>query len=421
MSKPEQGISLVDNLTNNDHKLAALNVFRLEWVCRLWWLPPVVWLMNQSAHYVYHGVKLGGDTGRYLSAGASILEGKLPSGKALSYLGYDVFVAGVMGLGGGVREIVFLQILIAGIALWAFYHLGKHLFSAEAAVISTLLVALYPKFAYWNLLVLTESLYISCLIITLWMVSVARGRWHWFGVALFVLFTVSIRPHGVGLLVAFGLVGMIWLIRIKAFRTLALIGLVMVVSASVLWQQLGTMTKHENLIHHYEYGTVIWGDEQSRVLEPPSRVFEGQDVYPSHPVAAVGWYLWQNPIRFLKLATLKVGYLFSHLRTYYSDLHNLFTMVYLYPCYLFMLIGFVGVRSSQPGLIQLSGWIILCQTGIVSLTFADWDGRHLLPLLPIVFLMAGAGFWDLLTRWMDRLSGSEKSKANRPPAPCLAR
>jgi len=80
----------------------------------------LIWVVMQYLLWMKFGIRDGGDTPRYTSAATTILHGNWPTGKALSYLGYDLFVALIYLLGGSRGAIVLAQVLLSGIACYFF-------------------------------------------------------------------------------------------------------------------------------------------------------------------------------------------------------------------------------------------------------------------------------------------------------------
>jgi hypothetical protein len=108
--------------------------------------------------------------------------------------------------------------------------------------------------------------------------------------------------------------------------------------------------------------------------------------------------VFSQPIYFAKLTLLK-GLLFvGHIKPYYSGLHNLFIACYLYPCYALAIKGFWMLRK-RP-VVQAMFVFILFQIITVSLTSENWDGRFLLPVLPLVFVFATAGVKDVVKGYL---------------------
>ena len=76
-----------------------------------------LWGAMQFWLFYTGGIRPAGDTDRYIGAAEVLLSGHLPtSGKAMSYLAYDAFVAIISGLGWGQVGVIFVQVLMSGVS-----------------------------------------------------------------------------------------------------------------------------------------------------------------------------------------------------------------------------------------------------------------------------------------------------------------
>jgi hypothetical protein len=141
----------------------------------------------------------------------------------------------------------------------------------------------------------------------------------------------------------------------------------------------------DSFLESYRIAEVIY-PKISLFMKPPEQ-FRIPD--PDHLplVRFILVYIYQ-PVYMLKLTLLKAVLFLAHAKPYYSWGHNLLIMIYLYPSYVFMVKGLPGMRNDLKVFIII---FILIQFGLVALTSENWDGRFLLPLLPLMFGMAGGG------------------------------
>jgi hypothetical protein len=89
------------------------------------------------------------------------------------------------------------------------------------------------------------------------------------------------------------------------------------------------------------------------------------------------------------------------MRPTYSAIHNAFLVATLLPVYALALRGVRRTTTASAARVLLIA-VVLFQSLAIALTFADWDGRHLLLILPFVFVFAAAGLSDLWGRVMAR-------------------
>jgi len=102
-------------------------------------------------------------------------------------------------------------------------------------------------------------------------------------------------------------------------------------------------------------------------------------------------FVLQQPVDFLVLGGKKLLSFWGVVRPHFSTLHNAVLMAYFYPVYLMAVAGCLLVRTSQPGF-----WLFAVGTCVVfslSVVFTcdDWTSRFIMPIVPVVLLMAGLG------------------------------
>ncbi len=338
-------------------------------------------------------VRTGGDTQRYQIAGAALSEGRfvprqagLYVRKATSYLAYDAVIAVAMVAGTGMIGVVAFQLCVAALAALAQYDLGRTLGGPWSAALAAGLLVLNPDIARWHTYILTESLFTSSVILTVWAVHRASLRP---GPAAFVLtalafaFTLFLRPNG--WVVAFVVV--IFLIARFAPRRVFVAGLAgalgLFALGAVYVPALHNAIQAETPEESLRKGEVIWGHSPSRIPMP-------EDLDPAGP----GWtrataFVVRHPLACARLACVRVFTEFSHVRPFYSKAHNALVVVFLFPTYVLAIIGLW--RSRRDPLAHLLALVVAGQMVVIALTFADWDGRFLLYVLPQVIVLAGAG------------------------------
>lgn len=364
-----------------------------------------VWLAVQILLLARNGIRTGGDTGRYLGAADALLRGAWPVDKATSYLGYDVFVALFRGGGLGSVGIVAAQIALSGIAAFCLYRLARRMYGARTGMLAALFFAAYPEIQTWNTYILTESLFVSMSIIALSLVVEAQRPWQIAFAALALIFACTVRPHAVILLpavltyVAYRL----WLAR--HYRWLTVLGLAVALTVPLALSVVGGMLAHETVLDHYVNGTIIWGYDALR-LQMPGALAPGVTAT-TNPVGQILAFAADKPVYFLQLVGLKLWYQFLQARPYYSTSHNVFLVATLLPVYALALWGATRpVAHGGARLLLIS--VVVFQSLVVAVTFADWDGRHLLVILPFLFVFAAAGCRGILSM---RHSGTAAQRA----------
>jgi len=362
-----------------------------EWPLLTGGLVCLAWLVLQILFLNQEWIRYGNDSPRYLRAAEEILNGHLPAGKAASYLGYDAFVALFLGIGTTPLTIIIAQMIVSAIAGWCLYRIGTLLYDWRVGLTAASCYLLYPSIQMWNVYLLTESLFVSSVIIALYFVMTAHsGALSSIAAATgSVIFATSVRPHGVVLpiaVVVFVLTSLLWRGERMAVWLIAGVAATLIPVAYIL---LGRMLEFESPLEHFLSGTVIWGYDALR-LDPPDEINPSK--WPVNPIAQIALFAAHEPIYFGKLVAAKAVLCLARLRPYYSELHNAVIVLTLAPLYILAIIG-IRIRPKVPPArwLLLSLWVL--PVLVVSVTFADWDSRHSLVTLPVVFVLAAAGLF----------------------------
>jgi 4-amino-4-deoxy-L-arabinose transferase-like glycosyltransferase len=348
-----------------------------------------LWATMQLLLFYTGGIRPAGDTGRYLDAAEVILSGHLPtSGKAMSYLAYDGFVAIILGLGWGQAGVIFVQVLISGVATYTLYLLGKYLYDWRAGFVAAFLYVGFFDLQKWNFYILTESLFISTIILSSYVILACRGWQRILFGGLLVLLATLLRPNGfiVPLALSLYLLVCLWHADKRKLVAGILVLAVIVLSVASIW--IGGMLSKEQVLRHYIEGTVIWGHAES-AISMPGQIPDCTQAK-GNVLFEIVCFVVQKPLYFLQLVSMKLFYFFLLARPYYSVPHNIVILLFLLPVYTLSIIAWFRGRN------EFVRWgfpviIIILQVLVVSLTFADWDSRHLQVILPLIFLFASGG------------------------------
>lgn len=346
-----------------------------------------LWMLVQGSLFLAFGIRHGHDTPRYLEGAATILRGKLPSGKGGSYLGYLAVVAVTRTVGLGDSGIILLHVLLSGLAAVALYFIGVKLFDQRTGLVAAFLFLGFLKIHPWNFFILTDSLFISLSVISLALVMYARSWQHWLLAGLVLVWTTLLRPNAfvVPLTVVGAALAFWW--HQKRFAAAAATALGFALAAPLLLPVVSTMASHERLLLYYKEGTIIPGYEQLRVTPPPRAA--------SWPVTSdallrdLSQFWFAEPVYALKLAAAKLAAFVLTIRPYHQWWYNLLIAATLYPLYILAALGIRRGSRDHYGKVLLLTFVIM-QTLIVMVTFDDWSGRFLLPVLPVVFVFAAA-------------------------------
>ena len=108
------------------------------------------------------------------------------------------------------------------------------------------------------------------------------------------------------------------------------------------------------------------------------------------PFEKIVLFVYHNPLHFIHAAALKVLYLISGVRPYFSFFHNFYTVVWLTCVYALF---YWGLRNTKDKAVRnFCIAIVIANCLLVSVSAVDWDKRFFLPMQPgIVLLAAGGG------------------------------
>jgi 4-amino-4-deoxy-L-arabinose transferase-like glycosyltransferase len=346
-----------------------------------------VFVFINAALYAAHGIVQAGDTVRYLNGANHLLNGSGFQEKESSYLAYCALVALAKRLGGGLNAVVVVQIVVAACAAGALYSLGKELHGRGAGLAAALLFVANPDIQRWNLYVLTDSLYISLVVLAVFSINrcVNRGGLWWAICVITLTFAALERPNG-WVLLPIALI--YWTATSNRPKRLRL-GISLAIAASFVGLAavvpvFSSGIAKENPTLMMERGQVIWGHDEDRLKMPAA----GPEVESPHWTDGLGYALRHVP-EVARLAIARVTTEVGHTRSFYSRVHNLFIVIWLLPLYTCAVMGFPSLRRKPLASLILA--VLFCHLGIVSVTFADWDGRFLLYVLPLIGVLAASG------------------------------
>lgn len=335
---------------------------------------------------VPRGIRLVGDTPRYLLGAENLLAGRPLVGKQGSYRGYIMLVAACLRSGVGVPGVVALQVALALLSLPSLYSLASRLGGRWAGALAVLLYSANPEAAVWHTVIQTDSAYISMLVIFLWLYVEAgkRGRAWWLAVPVAGTAVVSIRPNGwivpPALCVHALLTASRWTWPTRLFAlTLLTFGLLLL-AFHIPGLRSGIEAEHP--IEMLYRGEVLWGPSSWRV-EMPAPAATGNQW------GAAVRYVARHPAACAELAAVRLAVLFGRVRPSYSFRHNLFLLLAYPPLYLLALGGLWQVRRRREAGVLLA--VIGGHMLTVALTFDHIDGRFFLYFLPELLVFSAVG------------------------------
>lgn len=377
----------------------------------LWLLAQVIsWRVNHSPHPY-------GDSGHYLRYAQQIADqGNFVREHHNRYLGYALFLSAFLKLGLGLTAMALGQYALSGVAAVALYRAVRRLAHGawEPAFLATVLYIGWFEIQNFNAFLLTESLFTSLLLVSLWAVGRAHTKARWALALLVLLATVSIRPNGFVALAAGVLVGAM-LIRQRASRRVQwVVAVGAVLLLPVAWLALNQLLLTFKLIATYQEGMIIFmykdilmHPTEPLALPPPTAA----------PVWRLAYFILHNPRYFGQLAIWKLIFFMGFPKPYFSALHILWNLTLL-PVLYWLAIRALALRQIARTMRVYLAAVVLLQAAIVALTVEDYDVRFSGPVLPYVFALAALGampVWRKAQRWLE-----VKADSSAPAAPAHA-
>jgi hypothetical protein len=357
-------------------------------------------LVVNALLYWQNGIRVVSDTPRYMEYAKRLEQGFYFDHHNFWYIGYVVYIFITQWIDEGYNSIVLGQYLLSLFSVLALYQAARFLWPKKRyALLSALLLILFIDVPMWNSYVLTESLYVSftCFSIYGIVLILKKEKPTWFIVltSLIILFTVLVKPTGIALLGAVSIVfASRWILKIRNELVKYAISVCLLISFASL---LNTMLETYLIMDNYQLGEIIYDvttlPDQLHghvlIISPPENSYQPPDHYPQ--LAKIVLFFLHHPIYWTELFVSKIFYLLFHIRPFWSWSHNLFSLVVLIPCYYFAIQIIFRERSVHKQISLFAMVYLLIHILSVGITSEDWDGRFLMPMLPVVFLFAGRG------------------------------
>lgn len=358
----------------------------------IWTFLIISWAIIQVILYSHSGVKTGYDSAFYIDNARSLLKLSIPEGRGIWYISYSAFLGIFIGLGIPMEGAVIVQVMSSFIALILLYKIAKKLSGNKSAgFIATFLYVFWIPLQEWNVFLYTESLFTSCLIISFWFLLRARKPKDFLLLLPLLSFTILIRPTGFGFLLALCTYFGALIIKHQENRTYKLVTIVFLTALCFILVLF--MLESYDFTQSYTKAEIIYPNITLGIKPPDNlSVLDGHHFN----VLKLGHFIFCNPIYFVKIGIIKVLLFYGNIKPYFSLLHNLFIIIFLYPIYV------CACRAYQKLLMKtLKPFFftyILAQGFTVMLTTENWDGRFLIPVLPFVFILASMDIGKFLSK-----------------------
>jgi 4-amino-4-deoxy-L-arabinose transferase-like glycosyltransferase len=342
------------------------------------------------------GARTVGDASAFLRAADGLVSGRGIDHVHVAYSGYVVLIAILKWLGLSMNVLALLQVAAVVVAGVALYDIGRTFVTRTAGLFAAAVVMLDPDIARWNRDIVTNALFMSFVVYSVWGTLMAdrRRTLRWYALATVVaVLSASLRPTGwlVPPIVAAFLIGRRLekpALRWATFAALACLTFALMVGWSLPRGRLAAASPVRKL----QSGVVIPGYVPWQVSMPRTSRTEG--------VGAAVSYAGEHPLAVAKLAAIRVGAEFGSVRPFYGPLHNGYLVLRLIILVPLAVVGWRRLRGN-PVRTLVSSFVVVNAVW-VGLTFASWDGRFVLYVLPLIALLSGEGLAVVRRRFLRR-------------------
>jgi 4-amino-4-deoxy-L-arabinose transferase-like glycosyltransferase len=344
------------------------------------------------------GVKVVNDSQRYFEYANDLQNGFYFDPHNFWYIAYPVYILFVKSIAGDIPSIVYGQHVLGLLAVIALYYTSLNLWEKRTHAFATILFFLiFINIGQWASYILAESLFTSFICFSLYLLSLtykkSKNKLLYLATAIVVFFTAFIKPTGIAFTGSLLTVLVIQVVRqqkSKVWRA-SLIGFSILIFLILVNKMLTTFLIMEN----YQKGEIIYAittlppraEYEMLVITPPEEIYIPEENLP--PLIKVIAFIFHHPIYWTQLFISKLFFLLAHVRPYWSKIHNIYSLVILLPAYVLF---FKGIKNEKDKMLLVFSISYLAFHLLsVSITSDDWDGRFLIPMLPMIFLFSGRG------------------------------
>lgn len=303
--------------------------------------------------------------------------------------------------GEGLLVFVLFQSMLSVTAAFALYRSGAILFQDKnAGLMTAVIFLLWFDCLQWNTAVMTESIAASITCFVIYLLTIFDGKpKHYLMLTVLLLVGLMTRPTGV-LMIVGAAVFLLSRYRDVLNQYLVLKGSLYTSITIVFFIGAWHMLNEWDFTDQYVKGNIVTYMDviKGESLYDETLRLDTTDITLPDPVKApaekIVFFILDNPFYFLQAAVLKVFYVISFYRPYFSTMHNLYTLVWLSIVYLLFFFGLRRIHSKP--LRNFAVTVIIANCLLVALSAADWDNRFYMPMQPCIVLLAGGG--SLITR-----------------------
>jgi len=348
-----------------------------------------LFLIVQTALFIKIGVFTGLEAEKYVTQGNLLYDnGRLSDIKYIFYLPVILLVYLCRLLGTSYHLIVVIQILLSGFSLFCFYKLGRNIGNTTIAFYSSALLILFIPLQLWNFYLYSDSIFISLTIIYTYVVYRygSKGVPGTLAILSLLVLLLFCRPHGL-LFIPPTIIFLLFRKQSKK-ELLTSTGLCLALLTSMYILLNTAFTGGEDMDAMKPFI-----EEHIICFVPMKPAGAALDVIrTASPVNDIFYYIFHNPIHFVRMTTLKLLSFFNMTRSYYSTSHNILLSIFFIPVYVCGILGFMRfIKPISNFTLFLVSLLILYPLG-ATFQCDDWHSRFTMVVFPYFILLACIGF-----------------------------
>jgi hypothetical protein len=374
------------------------------------WIPRIHFYLLAALFVIMHlamcriyGIRdLYDAVGFVVSANELINNGSLVEGHKFFYSLHVIILAGFLITFKSVVPFLLFQIAVSFIAMLFLYRAMTRLGNEIVALIAAVIFVCWWDMIHWNSTTMSESSFLSVSCFLLFRLSVFAGRKRDFiYTSALLLVSLMLRPTGIVLIlgVTAFLISYYWPMLRRRHLVLASLAVVIVIA---MLSSAYVLLNMWDFSEQYVLGNIVtYVDEIDPAVVDTSglRVLPGNTEFIDEyklPIQRILMFVYHNPLEFLEAGVMKVFYLLSGCRPYYSTLHNSFSVVWMLLMYAGFVIGWARIKSAPIIFFVVGVVVINCL--LIFISSVDWDNRFYIPMVPGIILLSSLGFERVFKR-----------------------
>ncbi|OLY92160.1 hypothetical protein SAMN05444008_10643 [Cnuella takakiae] len=345
----------------------------------------MLWAIINLALFLQKGIVTGYEAEKYITNADHLLQtGHLANGQFRYYYTEILLISIAKQTGTFPYLPVLVQLSLNAFATLCFYRLlyQSHRNWIAAAGTAALIAMVY--YQEYNFYLFTESIYFSGLIIYLHGLqqAVCRQRLWIALLPLMLVLMIFTRPVGIFLVpatVAFLLLQPNTHI-LKIWKWLCCS--IAIAAFTLMVNTIMNAGGGFNFLMPFSSGQILCGVSNTA----PAFILPN-NINPNS-LQGIGHMIVQQPRFFIQIAVERFLSFWGLIRSFYAPAHNLFIAVYFYSLYLLSVLGIRRWCSSDHSLLGFIVTLLLLTSFAATLSCDDWHNRFILPLLPMIIILA---------------------------------